>query len=106
MASNAFAEDCKELCDGTWWETATIVDVMNAMKTADIDARGPSGATALHIAAIAGTTDVITAMVAAQYDINAQNNIGYMPLNIATMFGPPENVATLVNLGAGLGPIR
>ena len=67
-----------------------------------IDAHTSSGSTALHIAANAGRTSTVRALVAAGASLNLRDEPGWTPLARACGGGHHECVAALVAAGADL----
>ena len=67
-----------------------------------IDAHDSHGRTALHIAAHAGRTSTVRALVAAGATLNARTRYGWSPLTDACKEGHHECVAVLVAAGADI----
>ena len=63
LGSQAAAE-CGNLCDHTWWQTATKATLRAELDAgADLKARNDSGATPLHVAAFIGTGEEIQTLL-------------------------------------------
>ncbi|MCY4661447.1 MAG: ankyrin repeat domain-containing protein [Acidobacteria bacterium] len=67
---------------------------------ADVDARQPDGATALHWAARLDRLDVARLLLAAGADPSAANAFDVTPLSLAAVNGSAEMIATLLAAGA------
>lgn len=89
------------LCDavddvGAMVATLRVPDV-------DPNVRAPAsigGFTALHVAALRGTSDVILYLVAAGAMMDARDAMGNTPLATAVLSGSPERVVALLRCGA------
>ena len=71
-----------------------------------IDAHDSHGRTALHIAAHAGRTSTVRALVAAGATLNARTRYGWSPLTDACKEGHHECVAVLVAAGADVNTVH
>jgi hypothetical protein len=71
-----------------------------------IDAHDSHGRTALHIAARAGRTSTVRALVAAGATLNARTHYGWSPLTDACKEGHHECVAVLVAAGADVNTVH
>ena len=71
-----------------------------------IDAHDSHGRTALHIAAHAGRTSTVRALVAAGATLNAHTRYGWSPLTDACKEGHHECVAVLVAAGADVNTVH
>ena len=71
-----------------------------------IDAHDSHGRTALHIAAHAGRTSTVRALVAAGATLNASTRYGWSPLTDACKEGHHECVAVLVAAGADVNTVH
>ena len=68
----------------------------------DVDARAPSGATPLHVAAYFGHCDVVALLLQRRADVDARREDGTTPLHAAAKNGHLEVVEALVGEGADL----
>src|SRR5690349_8077431 len=66
------------------------------------DARDPESSTILMVAAMAGRTNVVSALVQAGAEVNAQNDKGRTALMFAAWQGESETVRTLIASGANV----
>ena len=101
FASEALAE-CGNLCDSSWWGTATNADVQAELNAgADVMAKGRyNSETPLHFAAEYGTAEVIETLVASGADVMALADYGKTQLHKAAWAGTPETIRALVAAGA------
>lgn len=101
FASEALAE-CGNLCDSSWWGTATNADVQAELNAgADVMAKGGyNGETPLHYAAEYGTAEVIETLIASGADVMALDDYGKTQLHKAAWAGTPETIRALVAAGA------
>src|SRR5437016_2621297 len=67
---------------------------------ADVNAPGPDGATALHVAVQRGDVPMTTALIAAGANVRAANRYGVQPLAIAAVDGNAELMRLLLDAGA------
>ena len=76
------AAECGNLCDSSWWSTATNADVQAELNAgADVTAKGGyNGETPLHYAAEYGTAEVIETLIASGADVMALADYGKTPL--------------------------
>ena len=89
---------CGNLCDNSWWETATEADVQAELDGgADVMARNEWGRTPLHRA---GSPEVIQPLLAAGADVMARDAVGNTPLHKAAHYGYAENIQALLAAGA------
>ena len=78
-------------------------DIVNYLlqRGAEIDARSTYGLTALHAAAYAGDTDIVTLLIAKGSDVNdALNRFKVTPLSLASEENHIETVRVLLKHGA------
>ena len=103
FASEALAE-CGNLCDSSWWGTATNADVQAELNaSADVMAKGGyNGETPLHYAAEYGTAEVIETLIASGADVMALADYGKTQLHKAAWAGTPETIRALVAAGADI----
>ena len=101
FASEALAE-CGNLCDSSWWGTATNADVREELNAgADVMAKGGyNGETPLHYAAEYGTAEVIETVMDSGADVMALADYGKTQLHKAAWAGTPETIRALVAAGA------
>jgi uncharacterized protein len=100
LGSQAAAE-CGNLCDHTWWQTATKATLRAELDSgADLKARNDAGATPLHVAAFFGTGEEIQTLLNWGADVMAQSNDGTTPLLLAALNGTTENIQVLLDAGA------
>ena len=71
-----------------------------ALKGADVNARGPDGATALLWAAYNRDTDLVKRLIAAGADVNVKNEFGAFPLSEAAMSGDTPLIKALLDARA------
>jgi ankyrin repeat protein len=69
-------------------------------KKADVNARQPDGATALHWAAYAGDAETTAVLIRAGADVNVTNEHGVSPLAIAARHGHANILGQLIKAGA------
>ena len=69
---------------------------------ADVNARGPTGATSLHYAAEGGNVAAIESILAAGVDIDAADNSGYSAIHFAALYGHHEAIIKLLEAGASV----
>ncbi len=69
-------------------------------KGADVNAKAPTGVTALMMASQSGHVDVVRALLAAKADVNAKTPIGDTALLLASQQGHAEVVKLLTASGA------
>lgn len=101
LASSAMTPTCGELCDESFWATATVDDVRTLIVAgADVNASDGLGGTPLHWAATAASGGSIAALIEAGADLNAVDENAWTPLELAIFFGTPESVTTLTLAGA------
>ncbi|PXF43268.1 hypothetical protein BWQ96_06995 [Gracilariopsis chorda] len=67
---------------------------------AELEARGSSGSTPLHLAAWNGSVDAARELVSCGANVEARSNSGRTPLMFAARQGSTEMIGTLVELGA------
>ena len=97
FGSQAGAE-CGNLCDNSWWETATEADVQAELDGgADVMARNEWGRTPLHRA---GSPEVIQPLLAAGADVMARDAVDNTPLHKAAHYGYAEKIQALLAAGA------
>ena len=95
LGSQAAAE-CGNLCDHTWWQTATKATLRAELDSgADLKARNDAGATPLHVAAFFGTGEKIQTLLNWGADVMAQSNDGTTPLLLAALNGTTQNIQVL-----------
>lgn len=80
--------------------SANPVAVADAKTRALLDARDAKSRTPLHMAAQAGATDAVCALLARGAAIDARDDLGRTPLHMAARYGRAETVALLLALGA------
>ena len=66
----------------------------------NVNARIPSGDTAMHAAAFQGYTGIVQSLLDGKANINEQNNLGQTPLSLAVMDNHPQTIGFLVRNGA------
>ena len=69
---------------------------------ADVNARGPTGATSLHYAAEGGNVAAIESILAAGVNIDAPDNSGYSAIHFAALYGHHEAIVKLLEAGASV----
>jgi len=69
-------------------------------QNADVDARGPGGLTALHLAALNGQSLIVKELIHSDADINAKDDFLWTPLMYSVQRGDIESIRILVNEGA------
>ena len=100
IAPPVFADDCTRLCDYDFMREATAQDIQAEInKGADIETRDILGRTPLHIAAILGKAEAVTALLEAGADIKARTEDGATPLHYAVN---AEAVTALLQAGADI----
>jgi uncharacterized protein len=101
VAGPALADgDCAELCDSTFYTTATAADVQQLIDQGiDPNALDEVGKIALHWVA-AAKPEVITALLAAGADVNAKDQWDRTPLHFVGATGSIQNVRLLLDAGA------
>ena len=88
ILSSQSAAECGNLCDHTWWKTATKATLRAELDAgADLKARNDAGATALHVAAFFGTGVEIQTLINWGADVMAQSEDGTTPLLLAALNG-------------------
>ena len=97
LAANRAAREEEQ---GTWPEFEELL--ATGALSGDIDELDPGHNTALHIAAYAGRTSAVRALVAAGASINIRDWTGWTPLALTCRGGHHECVAVLVAAGADL----
>lgn len=70
------------------------------LRLTDLNEKGISGDTLLHLVASVGTVEETDLLVAAGADVNSVGDMGYTPLHYAAGRGRPEMVTRLLELGA------
>jgi len=92
---------CGELCTSDFWDKATPAAISEAIAVVDVNARGKTGFTPLHLAAARGTPENIITLLKAGADLSARDkNGGFTPLHLAAARGTSENVMALLEAGA------
>ena len=97
--------DCADWDTAAFFEAAEASDVIRCLQEgADPNARGESGDSPLHRAALSGSPfETAVALLNAGADLNALDGLGGTPLQLAAAeLGPPEMVTALLNAGADL----
>lgn len=84
---------------GQAWRIAELLD-----RGADLEARLPSGSTALHLAAQAGHMGMVDLLLDRGADIEGANSAGSTPLHRAAWAGRAQAVMRLVDRGARVDP--
>ena len=98
MIGSQAGAGCGNLCDNSWWETATEADVQAELDGgADVMARNEWGRTPLHRA---GSPEVIQPLLAAGADVMARDEHGLTLLHWAVRDGAEENIQALLAAGA------
>lgn len=69
---------------------------------ASITARDAHGNTAIHYAAKNGNTQLVSALIFKQIDMDIHNSDQVTPLMVACIYGREEVVVTLLNAGSDL----
>jgi ankyrin repeat protein len=94
------ADDCVELCDVDFYESATAESVqMLTDRGVDVNTRDDIGKSALHWVAGA-KPEVISALLAAGADVNAKDQLDRTPLHFVAATGSIENIRLLLDAGA------
>jgi ankyrin repeat protein len=68
----------------------------------DLSIRDPKGRTALHLHAVEGDSDGLTALLARGFDINATDSAGDSPLHLALKKNEVEFLSAMLDAGADL----
>ena len=98
MIGSQAGAGCGNLCDNSWWETATEADVQAELDGgADVMARNEWGRTPLHRA---GSPEVIQPLLAAGADVMARDAVGNTPLHKAAHYGYAEKIQALLTADA------
>lgn len=96
-------EDCGPLCVASFWNDATVGDVLHELNISpdDIDRRNGRGYSPLHLAArCSADPDVITLLLVAGADPNRKGNEDARPLHIAAGNSDAAIVERLLDGGA------
>jgi ankyrin repeat protein len=97
--SNLATEEHRSLLDAA--ENGDGAAALAALKAgADVNARGPDGATALIWAAYNGDVELVTRLIAAGADVEARNDFGAFALSEAAIAGATPIIGALVAGGA------
>jgi ankyrin repeat protein len=83
-------------------EAADHAAAVALLKGADVNARGPDGATALLWASYNGDVDLVKRLIAAGADVNATNDFGAFALSEAAMTGSAPIIEALLKGGANV----
>jgi uncharacterized protein len=94
------AQTCGVLCGEDFWKSASQADVLREISTADVNAMGGDGETALMYAAGLGTTEIMKFLLDAGADVNARGFDGRTALMFAAGYGTTENMKFLLDAGA------
>ena len=101
MIGSQAGAGCGNLCDNSWWETATEADVQAELDGgADVMARTEYGNTPLHSAALSGSPANVQALLDAGADVMARDWEGATPLHLAARRVFPDNIIALLDAGA------
>ena len=101
MIGSQAGAGCGNLCDNSWWETATEADVQAELDGgADVMARNEIGMTPLHKAAHYGYAENIQALLTADADVMARDVSGSTPLHWAALHDAPASIQALLAAGA------
>lgn len=104
--SNQAVAECTTLCDSTWWEKATVNDILQQMDAGlDMSDRDIAGATMMHWAAGFGKSAVVLGLLNTNIGVNDVDSYGYTPLHWAVLSGRPEIILGLLEVGADTGYI-
>ncbi len=76
--------------------------LMLAKEGADINIKNNKDETALHRAAGAGASDIVSYYINKKSDINIKDKHGWTPLMAASLSGDPDTVRLLINAGAAV----
>lgn len=90
----------QEFLDGAKYGNADMVARALKADPSLAKAADENGATALHYAAAAGSTDVTRLLLAGKADVNAKKKDGVTPLHVAAALGKTDVVKTLLAAGA------
>ncbi|MBC6404098.1 MAG: ankyrin repeat domain-containing protein [Hyphomonadaceae bacterium] len=101
-ARNAEAQpDCDLWNSEGFFESAAAADVRRCLAAgAEVEARTEGGETPLHLAALGGNAETVTALVDAGADVEAREEDNRTPLHVAAAGGTAETVTALVKAGA------
>src|SRR4051794_7532182 len=96
-AGSAYADD--SLVDVVQAKNHDLAGAMIA-KGADVHARGPDGATALHWAVYNDDADLVQRFIKAGADVSVTNDYGASPLRTAATAADPVVIKALLKAGA------
>jgi ankyrin repeat protein len=100
MFGSQVGAECGEMCKRAFWETASINDVRDAIKSGeDINQRNSSGNGPLQWASSLSSLQTIKFLVDSGADINARNLSGHTPLVSAKN---PEVVEYFLSIGVNV----
>ncbi|SDX46576.1 Ankyrin repeat-containing protein [Modestobacter sp. DSM 44400] len=87
------------IADGDLDGVRAAVQAQPRLLTARVERAGEDGWTALHLAVVAGSADLVEALVAAGADLTAATEGGRTPLHVALQYAP-DLIGALRGLGA------
>ncbi len=92
--------DCQQLCDPTFYATATPADVLHLIDAgADVNALGTDDKRPLYWVG-AASAEVVTVLIQAGADVNARDKWNRMPIHFISGAGTPKSLRLLIAAGA------
>ena len=102
-AASQVSAKCGNLCDITWWETATKENLETELKSgSDIMARSENGNTPMHLSAQSSTAENIAILLAAGADVMVRTDVGSTPLHRAAQNSSHDVIQVLLDAGANV----